>query len=324
MLNSLPTDYHSKTKIKSVAQLERTLAQHFQTINLSIDLCKDKKDIVVQNISLRSMSLSFIHWNDELALSADLENSYLILLPEVGSICVKIGEKSIILEQNKAAILSASDHINLQFSSDCRSWLISISRQALEKTVGELTKRRVTNPVVFDRNMTMSTGESKSWWRSTKFLFSEMIDNQTIFSVATQVGDFEHLLIRSILLDQPNNYSDSIAIVADENCPFYLKNSEQFIRIHAQEDINIDDIVEASGTQYRTLYNAFKEIHGVSPMNYLRKVRMEGVRQELLTSCADQQVAPIAMKWAFLHLGRFSVEYKKLFGESPSETLLRE
>jgi AraC-like DNA-binding protein len=58
-------------------------------------------------------------------------------------------------------------------------------------------------------------------------------------------------------------------------------------------------------------------------MRYMRNARLGRVREALLRSDAAGTVTEIAMMWGFRHLGRFSVEYKRHFGESPSETHAR-
>ncbi|OMI10938.1 hypothetical protein BSN85_14115 [Bradyrhizobium brasilense] len=72
----------------------------------------------------------------------------------------------------------------------------------------------------------------------------------------------------------------------------------------------------------RTLRNAFNEIHGVPPCRRLRMLRLLHARKVLLV--ADRElttVTHVATAWGFSELGRFSVEYRKAFGESPSQTL---
>jgi len=57
-------------------------------------------------------------------------------------------------------------------------------------------------------------------------------------------------------------------------------------------------------------------------MRYLRLVRYSKARKDLLDSDPKKtSVSEIAAKWHFWQFGRFSVEYKSLYGESPSETL---
>jgi transcriptional regulator GlxA family with amidase domain len=52
-------------------------------------------------------------------------------------------------------------------------------------------------------------------------------------------------------------------------------------------------------------------------------VRLKLVRDELLRSGPDANVTAVAMRHGFVHLGRFSAQYRVAFGELPSATLRR-
>ena len=56
-------------------------------------------------------------------------------------------------------------------------------------------------------------------------------------------------------------------------------------------------------------------------MRYLRTARFESVRDELRRCEPEMCVTDVAIRWGFEHMGRFAVEYRKRFGESPSQTL---
>ena len=58
-------------------------------------------------------------------------------------------------------------------------------------------------------------------------------------------------------------------------------------------------------------------------MVYLKKYRLNAVRQEILEHGSARNISAIAMGWGFTHLGRFSAEYRKLFDETPTMTLQR-
>ena len=63
-----------------------------------------------------------------------------------------------------------------------------------------------------------------------------------------------------------------------------------------------------------------KRFRSISPMNFLRNVRMEGAHLDLVDTACEENITEIAMKWGFYHLGRFSIGYKKRYGHSPSQT----
>ena len=72
----------------------------------------------------------------------------------------------------------------------------------------------------------------------------------------------------------------------------------------------------------RTLNHAFSRVLGITPVEYMRNLRLHRVRSELQSSPYETTIANIAAKWGFWHMSLFSRYYRELFGESPSETLL--
>jgi transcriptional regulator GlxA family with amidase domain len=60
----------------------------------------------------------------------------------------------------------------------------------------------------------------------------------------------------------------------------------------------------------------------VSPLQYFQMLRLARVRRALMSARSlSVIVAKTATRFGFRQLGRFSVEYRTVFGESPSETL---
>ncbi|WP_181740755.1 helix-turn-helix domain-containing protein [Marinobacterium marinum] len=85
---------------------------------------------------------------------------------------------------------------------------------------------------------------------------------------------------------------------------------------------SITDMCATTGVSERTLQYAFRSTMQLTPVAYLRTLRLNRVRAELLIALpAHTTVTRVAMRWGFVHLGEFSQEYKHLFGQRPSETL---
>lgn len=84
----------------------------------------------------------------------------------------------------------------------------------------------------------------------------------------------------------------------------------------------IADICQAVDVSERTLQYAFRRYVNVTPMTYLRMCRLNRVQAALRQLDPDSTtVTTVALRYGFLHLGRFSADYKNAFGELPSETL---
>lgn len=101
-----------------------------------------------------------------------------------------------------------------------------------------------------------------------------------------------------------------------------LRRCTEFIEQSAGQPITVRELCEVSGASWRTLDYAFKERYGLAPKAYLRAHRLNAVRAELRDmSKAAGTIASVAGRWGFWHMSQFAVDYRKLFGELPSDTL---
>jgi AraC-like DNA-binding protein len=100
-----------------------------------------------------------------------------------------------------------------------------------------------------------------------------------------------------------------------------LDSSIRFVTEHATDPITIADIAAAGNISSRGLQQQFRRELDTTPLRFLRAVRLDGTRADLLTAPPGTTVAEIARTWQIQHLGRFSGEYRERFGELPSDTL---
>ncbi len=102
-----------------------------------------------------------------------------------------------------------------------------------------------------------------------------------------------------------------------------LRPALDYIEANADRAPTVKDICVASGASYRTLNYAFLERFGVAPKQYLQAVRLDGVRKALRKLGPQRAIIDAANRWGFWHMGQFAADYKRQFGELPSETLAR-
>jgi AraC family ethanolamine operon transcriptional activator len=101
-----------------------------------------------------------------------------------------------------------------------------------------------------------------------------------------------------------------------------VKQAESHMLSYIDRPLTLRDLCTALDTKSRTLQMAFLEVYGISPMTYLKVQRLHGARQALKTANPKAvTILGVATQWGFWHMGYFSQDYKKLFGETPSQTL---
>jgi AraC family ethanolamine operon transcriptional activator len=101
-----------------------------------------------------------------------------------------------------------------------------------------------------------------------------------------------------------------------------VKQAESHMLSYVDQPLTLQDLCTALDAKSRTLQMAFLEVYGISPMAYLKVQRLHGARQALKTANPKTAtILGIATRWGFWHMGYFSQDYKKLFGETPSQTL---
>ena len=102
-----------------------------------------------------------------------------------------------------------------------------------------------------------------------------------------------------------------------------MRRFDRVIEEHLDEPLYVPELCREVGASARTLLACCQEHLGMGPKHYLLLRRMHMVRRTLRKSApADTTVTEVAMRYGFWQLGRFAGEYRALFGESPSDTLV--
>jgi AraC-like DNA-binding protein len=101
-----------------------------------------------------------------------------------------------------------------------------------------------------------------------------------------------------------------------------MRRFRTFIAEHPEEAIYIPQLCAAIGVPERTLRSCCCKSLGMSPKRYLVLRRMQLARQALRKAdAARTTVTAIAANFGFFAFGRFSVQYRALYGEMPCTTL---
>jgi len=96
---------------------------------------------------------------------------------------------------------------------------------------------------------------------------------------------------------------------------------EAWVRQHAAQPITLEQLAAVAGVSARTLQKACLARWGQTPLELVAARRLQLVRAGLVSRPGTLSVTEAAVRAGFTHLGRFAALYRRVYGESPSDTL---
>jgi transcriptional regulator GlxA family with amidase domain len=102
-----------------------------------------------------------------------------------------------------------------------------------------------------------------------------------------------------------------------------LRRAIDFIEAAPDDPISVADIAAAANVTVRTLQLTFRRDLDMTPMAYLRKVRLDQAHRALAAAAPNDgvTVSRVALDWGFANPSRFASYYRAAYGRLPSQTL---
>lgn len=276
--------------------------------------------------SMSAISLIRLDYSEPVEISRGcIENSYLVQIPLSGSCLAYCGDKVVHSNPKVATVVTPTMPIRMVGLEGVEQFIVKIERATLERYCGQLLGSTLSRPVEFDPSMSMASPQVASLFRLIELSMYEMGQGGSgMLNSPIARANLEQMLVHALLYGQPNSYSDQLHNPSPSIAPHYVKRAEEYISAHADQPIGIADIAEQAGVSVSALYAGFKSFRSLSPMAFLKSVRLQNVHEALLNSGAPSiSVTDVAMQQGFRHLGHFSAAYKRMYGEAPSDTLRR-
>jgi AraC-like DNA-binding protein len=91
------------------------------------------------------------------------------------------------------------------------------------------------------------------------------------------------------------------------------------LKLHFTDDVPIDDLAAKAHMSPSTFRQHFRGVAGMSPLQYLKQLRLQEARQLLLNENLDASSA--AVRVGYESASRFSREYSRLFGAPPQRDI---
>lgn len=101
----------------------------------------------------------------------------------------------------------------------------------------------------------------------------------------------------------------------------HVRRLEEWMDMNVTEPVPVEDLARVAGVSVRSLQIACRRWRGCTPMELLRRRRLDAAGEALRRAEPGATVTAVATEFGFFNFGRFAALYRARFGETPSQTL---
>ncbi|WP_207541024.1 AraC family transcriptional regulator [Sabulicella rubraurantiaca] len=200
---------------------------------------------------------------------------------------------------------------------------VFIKVATVEEVLEQMLGKRLRTPLEFEPTVDWSKGLAASLKAQLDFILNEFARPDGIAGNAVALASTTDLLMTLILRGLPHNHTGQLALEPGYAVPAYVQRAEDFMRAHAACPIHLTDVAAAAGCSVRTLGVVFQRFRGQTPLTALHAFRLEQVYAELRRGTDAKTIGVIARRYGFTNASRFTVAFRRRFGETPLELLRR-
>ncbi|AWM86245.1 AraC family transcriptional regulator [Microvirga sp. 17 mud 1-3] len=252
-------------------------------------------------------------------------NNIAFVMAHSGSAQLVYGRETFAITGAHGIFFSSGPKRALEFSEDCDARALVVDRKRLTEYCAKLLGRDLDERLDLEIGFPLDTGIGPGWLRTMQYIEAELSNPDSLVRHIPAIRQqLEHLVFTSLLFGHRHNYSEALLQPQSAVAPFYVKRAEAYMEAHFFEPLSLADISAHAGVSARSLQAGFQNYRNMTPMAFLRSIRLQKARLSL--AAADptaSTVTEIALACGFSHMGEFSVAYRRAFNETPRETLLR-
>ncbi|MGE0219585.1 AraC family transcriptional regulator [Mycolicibacterium sp.] len=313
---------------EDINKATRLVSRALSPLTLSVDpVDADGFAATMHGVRLRNVSMLYLDLH--VPVTIDIPESgryYAVHMPLNGVAQVHHPASTFEANTMRSLVSSPGVPLRIECGVDAPQLVIRIEAQAMTAHLTRLIGRNLGRPLVFEPEFDLATEAAMRWHAAVQLVHTEVYHAGSLIQKGRGIGPVEELVMSSLLYLQPSNYHADVTQPASADPRrTVIQQAMDFIDEHLAERITMESLAQAVHMSVRSVQQGFRSELGMSPMAFVRERRLERVHEELTDALPSDgvTVTAVAERWGFHHLGSFAVEYRKRWGEAPSETLRR-
>jgi AraC-like DNA-binding protein len=202
-----------------------------------------------------------------------------------------------------------------------RHLAVKIDQCAVDRALEALLDTALDSPIAFDAALPLHARAAQDWVRLVLMVHRQLDCPDSLMRHPLVWDPLVESLIHGLLLVTDHPYSQGLAAPAQPG-PAAVRDAIDLIEAGPHLPLTTSTLAKQCHVSVRTLQEGFRRHLGMSPMAYLRVVRLRRAHRDLRSANpSHSSVASIAHRWGFTHLGRFAAAHQTMFGETPRQAL---
>jgi AraC-like DNA-binding protein len=270
------------------------------------------------------MTVGEVTYETDVAMRFDeARASYHVCVPLEGWLEVRHRGQQVTSTPTLASIYRPdAEMVVTRWPAGSRHLAVKIDQVAVDRALEALVGRRANFPIAFAAALPVKTSAVQDWVRLLLMVNRQRERPDSLLRHPLVWDPLLESLIHGFLLVADHPYRDALDAPAEPARPAAVRDAMEIIETCPQMPLTTATLAMQGHVSVRTLQEGFRRHLGMSPMAYLRTVRLRHAHRELRSANPTHvTVASIAHRWGFSHLGRFAAAHKAMFGETPLQVL---
>lgn len=215
----------------------------------------------------------------------------------------------------KGCISSASAAIHFLPGFTQIAW--RISRSELTRKLSALIGAPIVKPIEFAPELDLAGPQAGSLRPMMNCLFTSLSSGPAGLKAA-QTAEIEQAMLTMLLGGALHNYRSEFEEKPAAAAPWQVKRVEEFIECNWNKALDFDVLAAATGTSVRSIFRTFRDFRGCTPMEYVKRIRLEKAMALLTSPHEEASVTDIAFHCGYSSLSAFTRDFSAAYGIPPS------
>jgi AraC-like DNA-binding protein len=242
----------------------------------------------------------------------------LVFMPRCGDAVARFRATEVAINARSHAIVDVRRISEAVYSDDFDMLVLRVRISRLAKHLETILGRKPRHDLEFVQSVKAG---SLAWqeWAVISHLLAALDASENPKISPHVLAPLEEAILSALLVTQTSNYAEELNHPGRSLAPKHVRKAESYIRENVGKSLTVAKVAEQLGVSVRSLFDGFKAFRGVTPGEFMRSLRLEGAREDLLSGRGT--VTDIALKWGYANVGNFAARYRQQYGELPALTL---